>query len=168
MAAAPSRCLSPVFRIVADQRLPTAGAALVEQHDVVIAVDACKRAGVAHVQIAWPPGPDRRPAETAARRRARRLSAGTTATCRSMVAAGRLRGVLRHLQDAAARGDRGDLQRMLEAAFVQARNAAGVGRRPPAASQQKRRKSAPTTPVQASSPHCSSVAIRYPRPPATW
>ena len=61
-------CLLPVFRVVAEQRLGLSGAALIEQDDVVIAIDARERAGVAHVKIARRLAGAARPARTAARR----------------------------------------------------------------------------------------------------
>ena len=114
--------LAPVLRIIAKERFGQAGAALIDEHDVVVAIDARKGAGVAHVQIA------RRLARAARQQEQRRgarpsVEGGDHRDVQSDLAAGRLRRVLRDLQHAAARRHRGDLQGVLETALVQRQRA---------------------------------------------
>ena len=109
----------PVVGVAAEQRRGFAGAALVHEHDVVIAVDARERARKTHVQIRGSLAGSSSEQEQGRGGGAaieRRHHGDAQIDRRSR----RSRGILRHPQPAAARGHRRELERMFEPAIVQA------------------------------------------------
>ncbi len=158
--------LLPVVRVVAGERGGASRAALIHQHDVVIAVDSSECARMARVQVRGGLAGTARQQEQRRRRRAA-VEGGHYGDAELNVSSRRARRVFGDAQHGAARGDRAHPERMLEPALVHGQRGRRSRRRA-AQAQDARCHSHQLKPHGTSPVLRRSVSIRYPRPSATW